>query len=113
MPRGTFSYTTGMRIHALTLLIAALLGAASASASERCDISYSVRLVAIGHDVDTGSETRSFSACVKNLTACHTDAEKLAREHARNTPSALGSEADPSTVSVLDVDTGGACEDDG
>ena len=100
-----------MRVLILISLLTFFSFASFAAATERCDIRYSVRLISPGHSVDTGSEVRNFSTCVSSLTECHTSAEELAQEHARKTPSRLGSKSDPDTVRVMHIESDNDCDE--
>ena len=103
-----------MRIGTLTLAFALLttllLAIPPASAEERCEIRYTVRLQQGEGGPDTGSTIRTFSTCVSSLTYCHTHAETLAREHARETLENRESTADVESVSIVDIKTQGDCD---
>jgi hypothetical protein len=96
-------------ISAAILTISAL--AMPASATERCDIRYSVRLILPGDTVGTGTAVRAFSTCVSSLTKCHTDAEELAREHARRTSDPLAVKADLDSINIIDIESSDDCEE--
>jgi hypothetical protein len=100
----------GIPTSAVALLTTLLLAIPPASAEERCEIRYTVRLQQGEGGPDTGSAIRALSTCVSSLTYCHTHAETLAREHARETLENRGSTADVESVSIVDIKTQGDCD---
>ena len=101
----------GIPSSAVALLTTLLLAISPESvAQERCEIRYTVRLQQGEGGPDTGSIIRTFSTCVSSLTYCHTHAETLAREHARETLENRESTADVESVSIVDIKTQGDCD---
>lgn len=85
------------------------IAASIVTASERCQVEYSVRVLQPGQDVATGTEIHTVMRCVSSLSKCHIDAEEIALSDARTTLAAKGKEVAPDGVAVIDINTRQGC----